>query len=265
METALVALSNELAAAVEQAGRVVVAVHGRPRVSSSGVVWSAGVIVTADHTLRRDDGIRVTLADGSTVPAEIAGRDGGTDLAVLKAETGATPGLDARGATFLIPEDRRLQGLILSDSVKNNITLPSMDRVSAAGLIRPGAERALADKMTARLGVRTSGIDKPVGLLSGGNQQKVVLAKWLARRPRVLILDEPTRGIDVGAKSEIYSLMDRLAREGMAVLMISSDLEEVLNMSDRVLVMYQGRLAGELPRERLSEEAVMHLATGGGL
>src|SRR5438067_3893303 len=103
METALVALSNELAAAVEQAGRVVVAVHGRPRVSSSGVVWSAGVIVTADHTLRRDDGIRVTLADGSTVPAEIAGRDGGTDLAVLKAETGATPGLDARGASDLKP------------------------------------------------------------------------------------------------------------------------------------------------------------------
>jgi ribose transport system ATP-binding protein len=91
----------------------------------------------------------------------------------------------------------------------------------------------------------------------------VVLAKWLARQPRVLILDEPTRGIDVGAKSEIYALMDRLARDGLAVLMISSDLEEVLNMSDRVLVMHQGRLAGTLPRDRLSEQAVMHLATGG--
>src|SRR6185437_10264926 len=101
------------------------------------------------------------------------------------------------------------------------------------------------------------------GLLSGGNQQKVVLSKWLARRPRVLILDEPTRGVDVGAKSEIYALMDELAAAGIAILMISSDLEEVLGMSDRVLVLHEGRLAGELPRAALSEQAIMHLATGG--
>jgi ribose transport system ATP-binding protein len=165
---------------------------------------------------------------------------------------------------FLIPEDRRLQGLILSDSVKNNITLPSMDRVSTAGLIRPGAERALAEKMTARLGVRTAGIDKAVGLLSGGNQQKVVLAKWLCRTARAVIFDEPTRGVDVGAKKEIYALMDELARAGLAILMISSDLEEVLGVSDRVLVMHEGRLAGEVPRDQLSEVAVMTLATGKG-
>ncbi len=114
-----------------------------------------------------------------------------------------------------------------------------------------------------RLRVRTPRLSQPVGLLSGGNQQKVVLGKWLARRPRVLILDEPTRGVDVGAKSEIYALMDELAAAGIAVVMISSDLEEVLGMSDRVLVLHEGRLAGELSRAELSEQAVMHLATGG--
>ena len=111
--------------------------------------------------------------------------------------------------------------------------------------------------------MRTPSVRQPVGLLSGGNQQKVVLGKWLQRTPRVLILDEPTRGIDVGAKSEIYALMDRLASEGAAVLMISSDLEEILGMSDRVVVLHEGELAGEVPRERMSEEAIMHLATGG--
>jgi ribose transport system ATP-binding protein len=117
--------------------------------------------------------------------------------------------------------------------------------------------------MCQALHVRTPGLGQAVGLLSGGNQQKVVLGKWLARRPRVLIFDEPTRGIDVGAKSEIYALMDQLANEGVAILMISSDLEEILGLSDRVLVLHQGRLAGELARAELSEERIMHLATGG--
>ncbi len=110
--------------------------------------------------------------------------------------------------------------------------------------------------------MKTASPTKSVGLLSGGNQQKVVLGKWLARQPRVLIFDEPTRGVDVGARSEIYALMDQLAGEGVAILMISSDLEEILGMSDRVLVLHEGRLAGELTRTALSEEAVMHLATG---
>ena len=117
--------------------------------------------------------------------------------------------------------------------------------------------------MCRQLTIRTAGVDKIVGHLSGGNQQKVVLAKWLARQPRVLILDEPTRGVDVGAKSEIYALMDELTLRGVGILMISSDLEEILGMSDRVLVMHQGQLAGELQRGELSEQAVMHLATGG--
>ena len=166
---------------------------------------------------------------------------------------------------FLVPEDRRREGLILTDSIKYNASLPNLDLVRRLGIVRHDEERKLAQKMSAQLGVRSPSIEQTVGLLSGGNQQKVVLGKWLCRTPRVLILDEPTRGVDVGAKSEIYSLMDQFARQGLAVLMISSDLEEILGMSDRVLVLHQGRLAGELDRAQLSEQAVMHLATGGEL
>ena len=163
---------------------------------------------------------------------------------------------------FLIPEDRRHQGLILADSVKRNVSLPSLDRLSLFGLVQGNRERELAEGLADRLKVRTPSVEQPVGLLSGGNQQKVVLAKWLALSGRVLIFDEPTRGVDVGAKKEIYALMDELARRGLAILMISSDLEEVLGVSDRVLVMHEGELAGEVPRDRLSEVAVMNLATG---
>jgi ribose transport system ATP-binding protein len=149
-------------------------------------------------------------------------------------------------------------------NVKDNISLPFLRDVSRAGLIQGGRERELAQRQCERLRVRTPSTLQEVGLLSGGNQQKVVLAKWLQHMPRVLVLDEPTRGIDVGAKSEIYALMDQLAGQGLAILMISSDLEEILGMSDRVLVMHEGRLAGEVARADLSEEAVMRLATGGG-
>src|SRR5262249_48522468 len=158
---------------------------------------------------------------------------------------------------------RRQFGLILADSVQHNISLASLDRVSFLRLIVPPRETQLAGQMCTRLRVKTPRLAQPVGLLSGGNQQKVVLGKWLARQPRILILDEPTRGVDVGAKSEIYALMDELANSDVAILMISSDLEEVLGMSDRVLVLHEGRLAGELARAQLSEQAVMHLATGG--
>jgi ribose transport system ATP-binding protein len=164
----------------------------------------------------------------------------------------------------LVPEDRRYHGLVVEDSVRHNIALPNLDRLSYLRLVSARREGELAQHTCDRLRVKTPGVNQTVGLLSGGNQQKVVLGKWLARAPRVLLIDEPTRGIDVGAKSEIYALMDRLAGgEGVAVLMISSDLEEVLGMSDRVLVLHRGRLAGELPRAGLSEEAIMHLAVGG--
>jgi ribose transport system ATP-binding protein len=164
---------------------------------------------------------------------------------------------------ILVPEDRRWQGLVLSASVRENISLPSLKRLSRVGLVSRRSERALAASQCRRLNVRTPSIEQTTALLSGGNQQKVVLAKWLCRTPRLLILDEPTRGIDVGAKTEIYALMDQLASQGLGVLMISSDLEEVLGMSDRVLVMHEGRLAGVLSRGEMTEEAIMHLATGG--
>jgi ribose transport system ATP-binding protein len=164
---------------------------------------------------------------------------------------------------LLVPEDRRHHGLVLADSVRRNFALPNLDQLSRLGWVVGSRESRLGRELTERLRVKTAGLSKSVGLLSGGNQQKVVLGKWLARRPRVLIFDEPTRGVDVGARSEIYALMDQLAGQGVAILMISSDLEEVLGMSDRVLVLHEGHLAGELPRAALSEEAVMHLATGG--
>ena len=168
-----------------------------------------------------------------------------------------------RAGIFLIPEDRRLEGLILPDSVKHNISLADLGAMTRFGILQPAREERLAQAMCQRFTVRTPSTTQLVGNLSGGNQQKVVLAKWLSRTPRLLILDEPTRGIDVGAKSEIYALMDELAHQGAAILMISSDLEEILGMSDRVLVMHEGNLAGTLQRAELTEEAIMHLATGG--
>jgi ribose transport system ATP-binding protein len=174
-----------------------------------------------------------------------------------------SPGDAIAAGLLLAPEDRRQFGLILEESVQYNLGLPNFDENGRFGLVSPRREAEMARRLCERLRVRTPRLSQPVGLLSGGNQQKVVLGKWLARQPLVLILDEPTRGVDVGAKSEIYALMDELAAAGIAIVMISSDLEEVLGMSDRVLVLHEGRLTGELPRVALSEQAIMHLATGG--
>jgi ribose transport system ATP-binding protein len=174
----------------------------------------------------------------------------------------ASPREAIAAGVFLVPEDRRYQGLVLSASVRRNLSMASLDRLSWLRMVALTRERDTAAGLCRQLNIRTPGIGQTVGLLSGGNQQKVVLGKWLARTPRVLILDEPTRGVDVGAKTEIYALMDDLAKSGVGILMISSDLEEVLGMSDRVLVMHEGRIAGELPREQLSEERIMTLATG---
>lgn len=174
-----------------------------------------------------------------------------------------SPGRAIAAGIYLVSEDRRSQGLLLAQSVKENISLPSLKRLQFVGLVKRRAERELAERMRVRLNIRTPHIDQRAGVLSGGNQQKIVIAKWLARACRLLILDEPTRGIDVGAKAEIYALMRELAEQGIAVLMISSDLEEILGVSDRVLVMHQGELAGELKRGDMSEQAIMRLATGG--
>jgi ribose transport system ATP-binding protein len=165
---------------------------------------------------------------------------------------------------YLVPEDRRRTGLVAEMTVRENITMPGLRELAVAGLTRTGRESALARRQCEALGVRTPSVETRVMNLSGGNQQKVVLAKWLAMRPRVLIFDEPTRGIDVGAKGEIYRLIRSLADSGVAILMISSDMEEVLGVSDRVAVMHEGAIAGVLPRAQCTEEAVMHLAVGRG-
>jgi ABC-type sugar transport system ATPase subunit len=163
---------------------------------------------------------------------------------------------------FYVPEERRSQGLILPFSIKNNITLSILDRISRFGFV-PRAERHTADRFARELSIRGAKVSDPVSRLSGGNQQKVVLAKSLAREPSILLLDEPTRGIDVGAKSEIYRLIDDLAKEGKAILLISSELEEVLSMSDRIVVMREGRVTGEFKRDEATQENVMTAATGG--
>jgi ribose transport system ATP-binding protein len=163
---------------------------------------------------------------------------------------------------FLIPEDRKRSGLVLESSVNENISLANLAAFAWNLLIRTGAERRNATERRAALDIRTASIDTMVGTLSGGNQQKVVLAKWLSMTPRVVIFDEPTRGIDVGSKSEIYTLMRGLADSGVAVLMISSDMEEVIGVSDRIVVMREGRIGGFLERAEFSEENVMRLAVG---
>jgi rhamnose transport system ATP-binding protein len=174
------------------------------------------------------------------------------------------PGEAAALGLALVPEDRRRHGVVGELSVAANSTLAILDRISRAGFLDFAAERRIAADFVARLGVRTPSVDAPVGHLSGGNQQKVALARWLAAGPRVLLLDEPTQGVDVGAKAEIHRLIGELAGRGLAVLLISSDLPEVLGMSDRVAVMRGGTLAGVLGRAEATPEKVLALALGAG-
>lgn len=167
-----------------------------------------------------------------------------------------------RNGIYLIPEDRRNSGLILDIPIRENVTLPALKRYSSAGLVNKSSETIKAKEMCERLNVKAPSVESKAGNLSGGNQQKVVLAKWLSLEPKLLIFDEPTRGIDVGAKSEIYQLMRDLAASGVAIVMISSDMEEVLGESDRVAVMHEGSITGILNRREANEEAVMRLAVG---
>lgn len=160
----------------------------------------------------------------------------------------------------LVPEDRKLQGLILDLSVKENTTLPILKKISHMGRISRKAEEKIAGKYANELNTKTPSLEQKVKNLSGGNQQKVVLAKWLAMNPQVLIFDEPTRGIDVGAKAEIYKIMNDLANQGRTILMVSSDMEELIGMSDRVLVLCKGRISGELSREEITSEKIMERA-----
>jgi ABC-type sugar transport system ATPase subunit len=163
-----------------------------------------------------------------------------------------------------VPEDRQQHGLVLPMSIAHNITLPILSEVASLGWMNNDRERQLADRSARQLDVRAVGVWQEVRELSGGNQQKVVLAKWLAVQPKILILDEPTRGIDVGTKAEVHRRMGDLAAQGIAILMISSELPEVLCMSDRILVMHEGRITGHFSRAEATQENVMLAATSNG-
>jgi ABC-type sugar transport system ATPase subunit len=160
----------------------------------------------------------------------------------------------------LVPEDRQLQGLILLMAVRENITLSSLRSISRWGMINKSKEREVSHYYVSKLSIQTPDIDSPVKGLSGGNQQKVVLAKWLALNPKVLILDEPTRGIDVGTKMDVHALISEIAQQGIGIIMISSEMPEILGMSDRIIVMADGRITGEFTREEADQEKIMSCA-----
>jgi rhamnose transport system ATP-binding protein len=188
--------------------------------------------------------------------------DAGTVTVAGKALKRGSPTAAMAAGIGLVPEDRRQQGLVMDMSIADNISLASLPRLRRGGLLFAGVERAFANDWAARLQVKYGRMSNTVSSLSGGNQQKVVLAKWLSRRPAVLIVDEPTRGIDIGTKSEVHRLLAELAAEGVAVLVISSELPEVLTLADRILVMREGRLAATLNREDATEERIIAAGTG---
>src|SRR3954451_4573397 len=194
----------------------------------------------------------------------IDGYDGGSVRVAGKELRKGSPAAAMAAGVALVPEDRRQQGLVMELSVERNATLTRRWKLSRLGLLSARRERATAATWSKKLQVKAGKLSDPVSTLSGGNQQKVVLAKWLSTDPRVLIVDEPTRGIDVGTKAEVHRLLSGLAAEGLAVVMVSSELPEVLGMADRVLVMHEGRLVDDLPRARADEDSVMLAATGHG-
>ena len=164
----------------------------------------------------------------------------------------------------LVPEDRKRHGLVLMMTARENISLPTLERLARFGWVRARAEQGLAQKFFERLRIRAPHTATLAASLSGGNQQKLVLAKWLAAECRVLLVDEPTRGVDVGAKAEIHGLIDDLARQGSGVLLISSELPEVINLSTRILVFRAGRLGAEVSRAEATQDSLMRLMAGIG-
>jgi simple sugar transport system ATP-binding protein/ribose transport system ATP-binding protein len=187
--------------------------------------------------------------------------DSGTVTLNGKKLTIRRPGDAVREGIGLVPESRRDQGLLMTFSVASNLTLPSISRVAKGGVINGRKERVTATRVAEAVDVRGASIDAPVSLLSGGNQQKVAIGKWLVKTPSVLIADEPTRGVDVGARQKIYEIIQQLADDGLAALLISSELEEVMGLSDRILVMRHGRIAAELPGDAL-EDHILRVAFG---
>ena len=167
-------------------------------------------------------------------------------------------------AIALVPENRKEQGAVVEMSIRDNVVMAGLDRHQRAGFVRDGELTEVAESMRERLRIKSPNVEQAVVMLSGGNQQKVVLGKWISLAPKIFLLDEPTRGVDIGSKNEIYEVIEKMAEEGAAVLFISSELEEILRISDRILVMHEGRITGELSRAEADEESVMQLATGSG-
>jgi L-arabinose transport system ATP-binding protein len=252
-------------------GRDLSAVFQRRRAATDRVVLKAEHIQSNWH---RDVSFEVRAGEvvgfagligaGRTELAKVVfgelARDSGTVSVDGRPRSIRHPDEGVRAGIGLAPEDRKREGLVLMRSVLENASLAILRRLSRFHFIRRRLERQTAGEYVRRLNVRTPSLDQEVGKLSGGNQQKVVLARWLAAKPKVLILDEPTRGIDVGAKAEIYRLVDDLASQGLGVMFISSELPEILGLSDRIYVMQNGRIAGELPGPGATEEAVLGLA-----
>ncbi len=234
----------------------------------AGVVTSAFPDCTVDLSVRRGEilGLAGLVGCGRTSLARtVFGVDrmlGGEIRVAGQAVTIDSPRASIAQGVYLVPEDRKRSGLVLEMPVVRNVTLANVSFFARLFLIDGAAEGRVSTAQRVRLRVRAPSDDTEVGTLSGGNQQKVVLAKWLSMRPRVMIFDEPTRGIDVGAKSEIYELMRELADNGVAILMISSDMEEVIGVADRIAVMHEGRMSGILERDQFSESNVLHLAIG---
>lgn len=231
-----------------------------------GLASTANRFRDISFSVRRGEvfGIAGLMGAGRTeLVRAITGADPIARGQVLLNGTDITPRspIDAiRNGIILVPEDRKLHGVVLDHSIAENFCYANLDRVSRGGWITRSRLGKFADDQIAKFGVKGRG-HQIAGELSGGNQQKVVLAKWLARRPQVVVLDEPTRGIDVGARSSIYELIMDLARDGITVIVVSSDLEEVLGVSNRIMVMAQGNLAGILDRKDANDVSIMELAT----
>ncbi|HEY8447548.1 MAG TPA: sugar ABC transporter ATP-binding protein [Thermomicrobiales bacterium] len=228
----------------------------------------AGVFHDVSFELRRGEilGLFGLIGAGRTEVARVLfgvdRADSGTIHLDGKQVSLTSPAVALQLGIGYVPEDRHRQGLLLPFPIASNVTLPILPRLSRLGIVNRPKERDLAAEFARRLQVKAAGVEQAVAALSGGNQQKVVLAKWLAANPRVLILDEPTRGIDIGTKAEVHHLISRLAVQGLAILLISSELPEILGMADRVLVMHEGRITGIFDRDEADQERIMYAATG---